>query len=194
MTDHDAAAFPVDFPFRGARDYVHSGSICNFWRGHAPQADGFELVLKHWMAHRLVFTPLGEGQVPAGSGHVAVTDSGRRRLYEITEDTRHPVTKREVYDEDAVPKVVDVAMRSCEVAPMAGFTFFDRVISGNKALINEILDPGVKLIAAKLTCTGFPADDARITLKLKGNVGHRVFKTAILVDGEPNGEVVYYGQ
>lgn len=173
---------------------MHSTSIANFWRDRAPDADSFELVLKHWMHSRLVFTPLAAGVKPEGSGHVALTEGGRRQLWEITEDRDHPVASREPYDEDAVPKVIDHHARSCDVAAMQGFTFFDRVISGNKALINKVLNPGVKLIAAKVATRGFPADDSAITLRLSGNIGHRIFKSALFVDGAPNGEVVFYGE
>ncbi|GKY88006.1 hypothetical protein [Sinisalibacter aestuarii] len=194
MALQDLTPFWVDFPFRENRTYVHSGSICNYWRDRAPDAESFDIVLKHWMAHRLVFTPLAEGVAPGGQGHVIINEDGARRIFEISEDMAHPVVARVAYDEDAVPKAVDVSGGACEVAPLKGFTFFDRVISGNKALINEVLNPGVKLIAAKISTKGFPSDDAPITLKLKGNVGHRVFKSALLVNGELNGEVIYYGE
>ena len=188
------SVFWADLPFRQNRAYVHSGSICNFWQELEPETERFELVLRQQMIHRLTFTPLEQGVVPADCGHVVLGKGERRRIWQIGEDSAHPVAERTPYDEHAIPRSVDEQDKTCKVEPKVGYTFFDRVVAGNKALINGILNPGVKLIAAKFQTPGFPADDVDLTLKLKSHVTTRIFKSSILVDGQPFGEVIYYGE
>ena len=183
--------FEVDFPFRGSRGYVHSTSIANHWSDRAPDADRFELVLKGWMTSRVRFRPAttpGEG-----TGYVKIVRGDHTELWQMDEDPAHPVQSREPFDEAAIPATVEVEDRTAEVLPAPGATWFDRLIKGNKALIETVLAPGVPLIAAKIATHGFPPDDAPLSLRLKSHAGTRIFKSTILMDGSPYGELVFYG-
>lgn len=186
--------FFVDFPFRGSRTYIHSTSIVNhFLHGLGP-CDGFEIMLRHWMSSRVVFTLLPEGRQPGGTGHVSVTRDGRTRLWQMDEDTDFPASARDSYDEDAPPVTLDVATRSARVGACEGSTYCDRLIAANKKLIEAALSPGVKLIAAKIRLD-VPVDDATpIDMTLTGNVGTRIFKTGLRENGQNIGEVIFYGQ
>ena len=157
-----------------------------------PEADRFELVLKGWMTSRVRFTP---ADTPGdGTGHVKLSHDGTTVLWRMDEDKTHPVAGRELFDEAAIPAPVDRDARQVEVGPAPGATYFDRLIAGNKALIEEVLSPGVKLIAAKIVTRGFPPDDAPLGLALKSHAGTRIFKSTILHDDSPFGEVIFYGE
>ena len=186
----DPQPFHVDFPFRGSRTYVHSTSIANHWATRAPDAARFELVLKGWMTARVRFTP---AEAPGGTGYVKIGEGDSAQLWRMDEDPAHPVSDREPFDEAAIPAAVDTGARRVEVSPLPGATYFDRLIKGNKALIETVLAPGVPLIAAKIVTAGFPPDDAPLALALKSHAGTRIFKSTILRDGSPFGELVFYG-
>lgn len=186
--------FFVDFPFRGSRTYIHSTSIVNHFLNGLGPCDEFEIMLRHWMTSRVVFTVLQEGQLPGGAGHVRVMRDGRTRLWQMDEDPAFPATERDVYDEAALPVTLDVAMRNAQVGACEGSTYCDRLIAANKKLIEASLSPGVKLIAAKIRLD-IPVDDTTpIEMTLTGNVGTRIFKTAIRENGRNVGEVIFYGQ
>ena len=187
----DRQPFEVDFPFRGSRGYVHSTSIANHWSQRVPDAERFELVLKGWMTCRVRFTP---SDTPGdGTGYVKLVRADDTEFWRMDEDTDHPVQTREPFDEAAIPATVETEARTVDVSPAPGATWFDRLIKGNKALIETVLAPGVPLIAAKITTQGFPPDDAPLSLRLKSHAGTRIFKSTILMDGSPYGEVVFYG-
>lgn len=186
--------FSVDFPFRGSRTYIHSTSIVNHFLNGLGPCDGFEIMLRHWMTSRVVFTALQDGQSPGGTGHVRVLRDGRTRLWQMDEDTAFPATGRDVYDEDAPPVALDVARRSAHVGACDGSSYCDRLIAANKKLIEASLSPGVKLIAAKIRLDVPVEDTTPIEMTLTGNVGTRIFRTAIRENGQNVGEVIFYGQ
>lgn len=186
--------YEVDFPFRAQRDYVHSASLANYVAEQAPQAERFEIVLKNWMNSRVVLTPVAVVNPGEGSGHVKLRIGGRDRIWQLSEDKAHPVTARVPYDEDALVAGHVAQDHRIACVPGQGGSFFDRLIAANKALINQSLDPGVKLIAAKIVTDGFPPADSRFTLQLASHAGTRIFKSHLLIDGVKTGEVIYYGQ
>ena len=188
--------FYADLPFRAQRDYVHSTSLCNFLSDRFPGLTRLELVLKHWMDSRVLFTPVDAVRPGEGTGYVKLQGGGHDGIYEISEDKTHPVSSRDTYDEDALVDVaaLDRDAQSLTCLPGAGGSFFDRLIAANKVLINGCLDPGVKLIAAKVVTPGTPPDDPPFTLQLASHAGTRIFKSRLLIDDQPQGEVIFYGQ
>ena len=190
----NSAPFSLDLPFRGARPYLHSASIANALAPRFADADFFDLNMRGWMTHRLVFRPLETGVVAAGSGHVIIAKGPQRLRFEITEDTNHPAIAREPYNEDAVPYILNTETRHLQVDAVTGYSFFDRLIAANKVLINRTLNPGVKLIAARILSPGFPVDEEPFALQVSGVVGSKLFRSAILIGGEKRGEVLFYGE
>lgn len=190
----EAEPFYLDVSYRGGRNYVHSTSIANALATRFPDATSFELLLRKLMTHRLEFQPASDTKATAGGGHAFIVTPERNLRFEITEDHSVPVHGRDRYDEDAVPLRFDSTQRRVDVGPVRDFTFFDRLVAANKTLINRALDPGVKLLAVKLATPGFPADDAEFAVEIDSHVGKRIFKSTIWLDGEKNGEVVFYGQ
>lgn len=185
--------FSVDFPFRGNRGYIHSASIANhFLQG--PPCDSFEIVLRQWMSSRVVFTLLAGGAQPEGTGHIRLVQGGRVRQWQMDEDKGFPTRDRVPYDEDAPPVLLDVAARSARCGPFAGVTWSDRLIAANKKLINAVLSPGVRLIATKISLNAPVGDLDPVGLRLTGNVGTRIFRSAILEGEARTGELVFYGQ
>jgi len=181
-------------PFREHRGYVHSASLCNCLAARFPDCTRFELVLKKWMDSRVVFTPVEAVRPGQGSGHARITHGRAEVVLELSEDKDHPVGKREPYDEDALVDPAEIEGRSFTCHPRAGGSFYDRLIAANKALINDCLNPGVKLIAAKIAIAGQPSDTAVFTIDLVSNVGTRIFKSRVSMDGSEAGEIIYYGQ
>ena len=190
----NSAPFSLDLPFRGARPYLHSTSIANALAPRFADADLFDLNMRGWMTHRLVFRPIEPGVVAAGSGHVILAKGPQRLRFEISEDKSHPAIAREPYDEDAVPSSLDTETGQLQVGARAGYSFFDRLIAANKVLINRTLNPGVKLIAARILSPGFPVDEEPFALKVSGAVGSKLFRSAILIGGKKQGEVLFYGE
>lgn len=188
--------FFVDCPFREARNYVHSTSLCNALSDKFGHCDSFDLVLKGWMTNRVCFTPVDVVRAGHGTGHVAIRQEGRKQIWELSEDPGFPVSARDSYDEDALVDPADVA--DGKIASRASDTgtasFFDRLIAANKVLINTALTPGVKLIAAKVNLGGFPPRDVEFELELASHLGTRIFKTKVLVTKEILGELVFYGE
>lgn len=182
-----------DFPFRASRTYVHSASLCNMIAAHLGPCEQFEVVLKHWMDSRLYFTPVPEVRAGSGSGYVRVRQDGVERTWEISEDKRFPVTSREPYDEDDLVAHARIEDRQLHCPEGSDGTFFDRLIAANKKLINIALDPGVKLIAARVMCRGGPANSTAFSLRIQSSIGTRIFKSRIEIDGEAFGEVIFYG-
>lgn len=191
----DHVRFEIDFPFRAKRGYVHSASLANHFAARCPDCQRFEIVMKNWMDSRVVFTPVDAVQPGAGSGHVKLRrDDGTDLIWEMTEDKAHPVVSREPYDEDSLVTSASVSESRITCEPGSGGSFFDRLIAANKVLINQSLDPGVKLIAAKIATDGFPDAEATFTLELVSHAGTRIFKSRLLIDGAKTGEVIFYGQ
>lgn len=183
----------ADLPFRGTRTYVQSASICNHLRQRFGPVSRFDLVMREWMAARLVFAPLDE--VPAAKATLRIdrTD-GLARVYGIVDDPTHPVAAREPYDEDGLVAGAPLSDRVITAAVNRDGTFFDRLISANKAVINRTLDPGVKLIATSINLDRFPSDDCEFQVRLDSSLGTRLFRSSVLIDGSKIGSLVYYGQ
>jgi hypothetical protein len=186
--------FFFDFPFRAHRDYVHSASICNRLATHFQSCDRLQLVLKRWMSSRIHFTQVDAVKPGSGTGYLKIERNGSNEIWELSEDKTHPVAQHEPYDEDALVAMDIVEGNRLTSLPGAGGTFFDRLIAANKVLINTNLDPKVQLIAAKLDMRGFPEAGSTFTVKLRSNIGTRIFKSDILIDDNRVGEVVFYGQ
>lgn len=182
----------VDLPFRGPRPYVHSAAICNHLRDRFGSVDRFEITFKTWMAARVVFAPVGE--LADAKGQMRIDRGGETQRYAFTDDPAHPVEARVPYDEEGL--VADAAIDGAVIAVAAGGpgSAFDRIVAANKVLINRRLDPQVKLIASKIVTTGFPADDRAFQLRLDSHLGTRIFRSALLLDGEKQGEIIFYGQ
>ncbi len=188
--------FYADLPFRAQRDYVHSAALCNFLSDRFPGLTRLELVLKSWMDSRVLFTLVDAVRPGEGTGYVKLQGGGHDGTYEISEDKTQPIRSREAYDEGALvdASTLDRDAQSLTCLPGAGGSFFDRLIAANKVLINGCLDPGVKLIAAKVVTPGALPDDSIFTLQLASHAGTRIFKSRLLIDGQPQGEVIFYGQ
>lgn len=188
--------FFVDCPFREARTYVHSTSLAQALNDRFGQCDSFEMVLKDWMTNRVCFSPVAAVRPGHGTGHVAIRQEGQNQIWEMSEDPDFPVTSRDSYDEDALADPADVADRKITSRASTSGTvgFFDRLIAANKVLINTALDPGVKLIAAKISLKGFPPRDAEFELRLASHLGTRMFKTKIMMAETLIGELVFYGE
>lgn len=183
----------ADLPFRGSRPYVHSAAICNHLRDRFGSAARFELVMRDLMASRVLFAPLED--VTNAKATLRIDDhSGGTRRYGLVDDPEHPVTVREPYDEDGLVAGAVVENRVVTVADTSAGSVFDRMVAANKAVINQTLDPGVKLIAAKIVLDGFPADDQPFQLRLDSHLGTRIFRSSVLMNGAKAGEIVYYGQ
>ena len=183
----------ADLPFRGSRTYVHSTSICNHLRDRFEDAHRFELVMRDWMAGRVLFTPVEEVEKPKATLAIELADGSAYR-YALTDDPAHPVTAREPFDEDGLVGSAPIVDGVMTIAPDPDHTAIDRLVSGNKALINRTLDPGVRLIASKIALDGFPADGDEIQLRLESHLGTRIFRTAVSAGGKQIGQVVFYGQ
>lgn len=181
-----------DFPFREQRSYVHSASLCNHLAQRFVGASRFELVMRRWMDSRVIFTPTSAAD-PSAAGVAKIDLEGRTLLLSLGDDKAYPVLTRVPYDEDGLVKEAKLTEEGllCEAGEGS---FFDRLIAANKAIINRRLSPGVKLIAAKIVTTGFPADDTQFRLKLESHVGTRIFKSSLWIGDVRQGEVVYYGQ
>lgn len=183
----------ADLPFRGNRTYVHSTSICNHLRERFADAKRFELTMRDWMSGRVLFAPLAEVPDAKATLRVDLAD-GTSQSYGLVDDPAHPVTRREPFDEDALVADAPLDGRVMTVAESADATFFDRLISANKALIGRTVAPGVRLIASKIALDGFPADAGVFQVRLDSHVGTRIFRSAVLVEGDKIGDVVFYGQ
>lgn len=183
----------VDLPFRGTRSYVHSTSICNDLRERFPTASRLELVMRDWMAGRVLFAPIAEVPNAKATLRIDVADGGPQH-FGLTDDPAHPVVTREPFDEDGLVAGAPLDDRVMTIAANPAGTFFDRLISGNKALINRALEPGTRLIASKIVVEGFPAEDRAFQLRLDSHLGTRMFRTSVLMDGDKIGDVVFYGQ
>lgn len=183
----------ADLPFRGSRTYVHSTSILNHLRPRFGTATRVELVLRDWMAGRILFAPVEELPGAKGTLRLSFPDGASRR-YGLLDDPAHPVTTREPFDEDGLVAGAPLHDQVMTVDVRADGTFFDRLISANKSLIQRCLDPAVRLIASKIVLDGFPPDDRPFQLRLDSHLGTRIFRSSVLVGGEKIGEVVFYGQ
>jgi hypothetical protein len=183
----------ADLPFRGARTYVHSTSICNHLRQRFGAMTRLELVMREWMDGRVRFAPLDEMTGAKATLRLDFAD-GTTQRYGLIDDPAHPVTTREPFDEDGLVAGAPLEDRVITVAASADGTFFDRLISANKALINRSLEPGVRLIASKIVIERFPEDDKAFQLRLDSHLGTRIFRSSVLLSGDKIGEVVFYGQ
>jgi hypothetical protein len=183
----------VDLPFRGDRPYVHSASICNHLRQRFGTVSRLELVMREWMASRVLFAPLDEMPNAKATLRVDFPDGAPRR-YGLTDDPAHPVSARVPYDELGLVANASIEGKVISVGVNPDGSFFDRLVAGNKALINRLLDPGVKLIATKVAVDGFLPDDAAFQIRLDSHLGTRIYRSSVLVDGDKVGDVIYYGQ
>ncbi|WP_375286538.1 hypothetical protein [Sphingomonas sp.] len=183
----------VDLPFRGSRTYVHSTSICNHLRERFGPVARLELVMREWMDGRVLFAPI-DGMTGAKATLRLDFADGTSKRFGLTDDKAHPVTTREPFDEDGLVAGAPLEDRVITVAANLAGTFFDRLISANKALINRSLDPGVRLIASKIVIERFPLDDQAFRLRLDSHLGTRIFRSSVLLGGDKIGEVVFYGQ
>ncbi|WP_424986180.1 hypothetical protein [Microbulbifer sp. S227A] len=188
------APFHLDCPFRESRSYVHSTSICNGLTDRFAPYDAFTLVLRNWMTNRVCFTPVDAPRPKSGTGHVTITRGDTARTWEISEDPDTPVNNRDSYDEAALATPSDVTGKIIHSIPVAGATVFDRLIAANKVLITSKLNPGVKLIAAKVSLNRFLPNDAAFDLELASHMGTRIFKSKIQSAGTVCGELVFYGE
>lgn len=186
--------FFLDCPFREARTYVHSTSLCNELTNRFGRYETFTLVLRNWMSSRVCFTPVDAPRSKSGSGHVTIRMDGQTYTWEMSEDTDFPVTNHDSYDEAALADMKDVVEEQIMSRPTSDATVFDRLIAANKVLITAALNPGVKLIAAKVSLSKFLPTDAHLDLRLASHMGTRIFKTNILSDGSVCGELVFYGE
>lgn len=183
----------ADLPFRGSRAYVHSASICNHVRERFGTASRFELVMREWMANRVLFAPADE--MPASKATLRIDHAdGSSQRYGLTDDPDHPIAERVPYDEEGLVAGAMIENRVISVAAGRAGSFFDRMVAANKVVINQSLDPGVKLIAAKIVLDGFPQDDHSFQVRLDSHLGTRIFRSSVLIDGGKIGDVVYYGQ
>lgn len=183
----------ADLPFRGTRAYVHSTSICNHLRGRFDTMSRLELVMREWMDARVLFAPLDE--VPGAKATLRLDFAdGTSQRYGLVDDPAHPVTAREPFDEDGLVAGAPLEDRVITVAANPDGTFFDRLISANKALINRTLQTGGRLIASKIVIERFPADDQPFQVRLDSHLGTRIFRSSVLRGGDKIGEVVFYGQ
>lgn len=188
--------FFADVPFRAKRDYVHSTSLCNALSDRFPGFSRLELVLKHWMDSRVLFTPVDAVRPGEGTGYLKIRHGDRDDLFELSQDSAYPVTDREPYDEDALvdADAVNVAERHLTCLPGAGGSFYDRMIAANKVLITRCLNPGVRLVASKVVVHDDPDALSAFTLQLTSHAGTRIFKSRLLIEDQPMGELIFYGQ
>lgn len=189
-----------DFNFRGTRPYIHSASICNHLQTRFGAVTQFEITFKTWMAARVIFwadpepdAPPPDGLAPKGSFSFTGAD-GRRVFGGLTDDPAHPTLTREAYDEDALMADATRTDRVMTCPPAFNGTITERMVAANKQLILRALNPGVKLIAAKLSFARFLPDAAGFQMRLDSHLGTRIFKSSLLKDDQKIGELVYYGQ
>ncbi|MFT5870746.1 MAG: hypothetical protein ACI8TF_002874 [Paracoccaceae bacterium] len=195
MPESHYTPFYADLPFRGARQYVHSTSLIQFLSGRFGCCARCELVLKTWMASRVVFTPVETIRPGEGTGYAKILQDDGQEIYLIlSEDTDHAVTEREPFDEDAIVERDLVADRILIATSPVHDVFIDWLIAANKKLITTTLNPQVKLIASKIVMQYFPDSSEGFSLVLTGNVGTKIFKTTVLHNNTKFGEVVFYGE
>jgi hypothetical protein len=189
-----------DFDFRGARPYIHSASICNYLQAHFGAITDLDITFKVWMAARVVFWTGGAEDGTSPDGRAAkgnfrcMTPDGREVAGFFADDPDHPTLTRLPYDEDGLVSTATVEAGLLDCPPGEAGSFTDRMIAANKLLINRMLNPGVKLIAARLKLDRFPPDDSAFRLRLDSHLGTRIFKSSLLSDGQKTGEIGYYGQ
>lgn len=186
--------FFLNCAFRENRTYVHSTSLCNELTERFGHYETFNLVLKGWMTNRVRFAPVDAPRPKSGTGHVTITQDGQTYTWEMSEDIDFPVSKRDRYDEASLANVEDFIGEQIRSHPAPDATVFDRLIAANKVLITAKLNPGVKLIAAKVSLKKSLPNDALFDLELASHMGTRIFKSNILSDGSVCGELVFYGE
>lgn len=189
-----------DFEFRGNRQYIHSASICNHLQRRFGSVKRFDINFRSWMKARVVFWTGNPPVMTSPDGLVAKGDfqfislDGTEVRGCFSEDSVHPTLSRLPWDEDGLVFDATVVGNIIFCPAREQGSFVDRIIAANKKLINSTLNPGVKLVASRLKLDFFPPDDVEFQLRLDSHLGHRMFKSSLLIGSNKEGEVLYYGQ
>lgn len=183
----------MDFPLRGNRDYLHSTSVCNHLFKRLGCNQKISITFKTWMNSRVYFSFDDTLCVPVKGNAVITGIDGTKRVLVFGDDGKHIATERVPYDEDGIVETAQFKGEEITIHSHPHATFTDRAIAANKKLIHTILNPGVELIASKITLIGAPPDGP-FTLRIQSHVGKRIFKSALLIDGSPFGEIIFYGE
>jgi hypothetical protein len=183
----------LSVPFKGARDYLHSTDIFNAFFIELGDYDAFEMVLYQKMVHTLSLVPMANVQDKSNySGLIFYTKHGENHILGISENKSERVQSRVPYDEESLvcEAKIDTENKSIELAHQAGHSFVDHIVALNKNLLQKILSSDAKWALTKLELDKTPME-GHYTLKMVSNLGTKLVKSAIDVDGEPLGFIYF---
>lgn len=185
----------LDLPFRGARDYLQGADIFNALIDLTGAQENMSLRLHALMHHGIDAVPIPDVTTDLKQFAGVFIYGGPEGLQKIgLRDNSKIVTKRVPYDEPRV--IADASVHDHRIVSPgpSEFTFMERVLALNKALLQDIIPiEGIRWLATRLDLTRVPSSPMTLAVELVERLGTRLTKSSIAVDGEDVGFVYFSG-
>lgn len=182
--------------FKGERDYLHGTDIFNTLVELTGARDNVSLRLHCVMRRGVEAVPIDdtETNLKGFAGLFLYGKADRLQKIGLRENPTIEVTGRVPYDESKVIADASIRRQVIECPGPSRFTFIERVIALNKALLLEtVTTPRVRWWLTRLDLTRVPSPAGALRLELVERLGTRLTKTSITADGEEVGFVYFTG-
>jgi hypothetical protein len=193
--------FPLNFKFKGNRNYVHGTDIYTKVLQHLSKE--FTISNIDLSFHKVVKNNLTAEFVPAG--YVSSNKTTPASIFKFASsketyivylfETNEEVTENYEYNEDEVvsASVFNEDEKSILLNSSSSYINIEKVVALNKRLLENLLtDPG-KWFFTRITIDKDlnQQQPEIITLKLVKNIGSKITKTLILFDDEEQGYIYF---
>jgi hypothetical protein len=185
--------FPLDLPFKGKRQYLHSTDIFDALIDRFDIIGPVELTMRRFVHFPLVAVPTSEVSDPHDFPvHFCGQSASGRLDLVLGEDEQRAVERRISYDEEAIAAGSVIEGATITSTGTQGSSI-ERIVALNKRLISECTKPHGKLAFARLSFSYTPDRQSALVLKLESNIGTRLYRSSVHADGRLVGDVVFSG-
>lgn len=183
----------LKFQFKGGRNYIHGTDIFNSLIRATRAKKNICLVFHKQIFNNLILEPV---DTALSDNKYAVyfyyDQGGIEQCVGLREDDFSSVEGRYPYDENDVVKGYQYSDSVLSLSRLNEYSFIEHIVSMNKKLLQlEHGESSTKWAFAKLELSELPAPIDTLAIEFVKNIGKRLTKSLIYVNGEELGAIYF---
>jgi hypothetical protein len=178
-----------DFPFKGARNYIHSTTILTEFVARFAPSGPVKLEFRQMINHP-IYIAADDPEQSNRVGKYSYMDADGWQSYGIFTDASRRVTERVACIEKDVIAASDISGDEALGEIGRPGNFIETAVSLNKAIVGRRAGEGKKVIFSTLAVSRIP-QSGKIGIHLKKNLGTKIYMSDISCDGEKIGNLTF---
>lgn len=186
----------LELSFKGERPYLQGPDIIHELSKHIGEAKNCMFQLHRMSSHVMTAYWVSEQEVavirrqgPCVLAVYQINDPVKQYVV-VTDDSSKTIDSRIPYDESCILQGSIIQDQTINQDSEKGGNFFERVVSLNKSLLNEIVE-NHPWVFSRIDLKKLPAEAKAMTVSLINNIGSHTYKSSIQADGELIGHLYF---